>query len=354
MARPSVLVSSLRALEGEIEAWLAATRGGPRLREDLYREIWDVLTGAGAFDQVRACSRRASGLATRIEQRVHKRRGDALGKAVLEHTHFGATQASACRRWKVHASEWRYVAELAEFLGEQVRPGLPLRTWPGGWLSEVEEHHEEVAVLVEDQALQDMVLGALEAYSVPKGRGNRYTEVYGVCFGSLKAEERKARGWGRRQLLHVLVRRVALQLRALTTSTYTVRSARSQSVHLAMAHDLFPHLDLVGDFHSHPYDTLEELRESGGWNYTASDEDDNRAWVGGLAEAGYRPRVGLILALARASRAGRGEGPAPNVLRAMVGRCHCYLAAYRINRDGSYSAEDVSLRCPAVTGLGGR
>jgi hypothetical protein len=188
---------------------------------------------------------------------------------------------------------------------------------------------------------------------VPKGPGNRYTEVYGVCFGSLKAEEREERRWGRGQLVHVLVRRVALQFRAHTAPTYSVRSRRSQDVHLDMAHELFPHLDLVGDFHSHPYGSLAELRQVGGWEYNESDEEDNRAWVEELAERGYRPRVGLILAIARAARGGKpGRPPAPNVLRTNLGRCHCYLAAYRIKRDGRYSATEVSLHCPTITGLG--
>jgi len=353
VARPSELVTRIRQLEAEIEKWVVVTGGGPRRGARLYREIWDVLTGGEEFESARECSRRAAGLASWIEKHLRKERGDAIGKALLEYTEFGASKASVCHGWRVRPSEWRYVVELAAWLGEKIRRGIPLRFWPSEWLSEVEGYHEQVAVIVENQALQDMMLGALEAYSVPKGRGSRYSEVYGVCFGSVKAEKRHARGVGSYQLLHVLVSRVALQLRAETTATYATREPRSEAVHLEMAHELFPHLDLVGDFHSHPYESLDTLRARRGWKYSRSDEEENREWVERLGKAGYRPRAGLILAVARAGTKRRvRRPPAPNVLRASLGRCHCYLAAYRINRDGTYSAGDVSLRCPTITGLG--
>jgi len=351
MGRPTMLVSKLRALEAEIEAW-AQVNGRAASRDRLYREIWDVLTGGAAFEAVRECSRRASGLASWIASHLRRARDNALGKALLEYTELGASHVVACRRWGVRPSEWQYLLELASYLDEKVRRGVRLREWPAAWLSEAEEGHQEAVVLVEDQALQDMVLGALEAYSVPKGRGSRYSEVYGVCFGSVKTEQWETRGYGRQWLEHVLVRRVALQLRAQTTSGSVRRSPRSQAVHLEMAHDLFPHLDLVGDFHSHPYTTLERLRYCRGWEYTRGDEEDNVAWLAEIAEAGYHPRVGLILAIARAAKAQGGRHPAANILRSTIGRCHCYLAAYRINRDGTYSTSDVTLRCPTITGLG--
>ncbi|MFP4055968.1 MAG: hypothetical protein ACLF0G_03775 [Candidatus Brocadiia bacterium] len=349
MARPTALVSKLRELEAQIES--AAT--GPRQLRELYREVWDVLTGGGRFDAARRCSRRAAALATWVEDHVHTARAEALGKALLEHTEFGASEAGTRRWWGVRPSEWAYLAELAAYLGEPLERGRPLRAWPAAWLGEVEEYHQEVEVLVDDPALQDMLIGALEAYSVPKGPGSRYTEVYGVCFGSVRTEEERGRGWGRHQLVRVVVARVALQLRARTAPTYSVRSRRSQEVHLEMAHELFPHLELVGDFHSHPYESLEALQRLRGWQYNDEDEEDNRAWVEELAGSGYRPRVGLILAIARAGRRGRvGRAPAPNVLRTRFGRCHCFLAVHRINRDGAYSTTDVSLRCPTLTGRG--
>ena len=354
VARPSQLVSKLRALEAEFEASSGANSGRPRPVARLYREVWDVLTGEGEFGGVRECSRRAAGLASWVEKHVRFERRGALGKALLEHTEFGASREAVCHGWSVHPSEWVYLRELAAWLGEKVARGRPLRLWPGEWLSEVEEYHEEVSVAVESTALQDMLLGALEAYSVPKGRGARYSEVVGMCFGSVKTQKRSVRGEGSLQVVHVLVRRVALQLRAYTTAGSVAREPRSEAVHLEMAAELFPDLELVGDFHSHPYSSLVELRAKYGWAYSPADEEENQSWIETLASQGHpRPRVSLILAIARAGRARSGKAPGPNVLRATFGRCHCYLAAYRINRNGTYGTNHVSLRCPTITGLSG-
>ncbi len=350
MARPTRLVTQLRALEGEIEAHAEAN--GAAATRELYREIWDVLTSDASFEAVRALSRRASGLAARIQKEAHAARADALGKAVLEHTEFGASRQSVCRGWRVHPSEWRYLAELAGYLGERMARGVRLREWPPAWVSEVEEYHEQLKVFVEDLALHDMLFGALEAYTVPKGPGSRYTEVYGLSFGSVKRRERTERGEGKQRFLAVSIRRVALQLRARASAGYLEADPRSQEIQLAMAAELFPQLELVGDFHSHPYATLAALRSDRGWEYTDPDERGNKDWVAELGE-GYRPRVCLILALARGRRrTTRVQVVEPNILRATIGPCHCYLAAYRISRDGTYSADDIILRCPTIAGLG--
>lgn len=351
--RPTRLVRHLRALEDEIEGQASANGAGTATHRALYRELWDVLTGDASFEAVRGVSRKASGLARRIERQVHADRGDTLGKALLEHTEFGASRQNVCRGWRVHASEWRYVAELARYLGERMARGVPLRDWPPAWVSEVEEYHEQIGVVVEELALHDMLFGALEAYTVPQGRGSRYTEVYGLCFGSVKRRERTRRGEGRRRFLAVSIRRVALQLRGKTDAGHFEADPRSQAIQLTMARELFPHLELVGDFHSHPFRDLKTLRACRGWTYTPDDERSNQEWMASLDAEGHRPRVSLILALARGRRS--RAAPAmirPYVLRASIGPCHCYLAAYRIHRDGTYGTDDVTLHCPTITGLG--
>jgi hypothetical protein len=348
--RGTRLTRQLRALEAETDRHAEAHGAAAGA---LYREIWNVLTGDASFEAVRELSRKAAGLATPIERHVHGEMADALAKAVLEHTEFATSQDRACQGWRVHPSEWRYVVGLADRLGEKLARGVHLREWPPAWVSEVEQYHEEIEVFVEDLALHDMLFGALEAYTVPKGRGSRYTEVYGLCFGSVKRRERAERGEGTRRFLAVSIRRVALQLRARAAAGRLEADPRSQEIQLAMAAELFPHLELVGDFHSHPYATLGALRSDRGWEYTDSDESANQEWVAGLEPEGYRPRVGLILALARGQRRGKAARMrAPHLLRATIGPCHCYLAAYRIHRDGTYGTDDVALACPTITGLG--
>jgi hypothetical protein len=49
----------------------------------------------------------------------------------------------------------------------------------------VDSYLERLEVVLERRALEDLLLSALEGYAVPRpGRGQKYTEVFGYCFGS--------------------------------------------------------------------------------------------------------------------------------------------------------------------------
>ncbi|MFC1806060.1 hypothetical protein ACFL09_03675 [Planctomycetota bacterium] len=354
MAGTSILVRKLHALEAEIERW--AERADRRDRETfrLYREIWNVLACGGHFEETSKCSRKAGRLAAWIERHAHVVRGGALCKAVIERREFAASVRHACAQWRVKSSEWKYLTKLAGWLGEPLAPGSRERRWPGAWLSEVEARREDVTVVVSREAIEDMLLAGLEAYLVPGGRGSPYTEVYGVCFGSVKdGPPTRVRGKGQRRSVHVHVRRAVAQLRARGRPSSVEPDERSQKAHRRMAEELFPHLGLVGDFHTHPYDTLGDLVRCKGWRYSGDDASFNEAWVDSLAGPGDRPRVALILALARAGKATTmGRRPKPNVVKSSLGECHFYLAAYSITRDSKYAEANVRLRCPTVTGLG--
>ena len=354
MAQRTKLVMALRSLEAEIEASRERDGGGDSRALRLYRELWDALAAGAPFDAVAACSAEAAKLARWIERHLEGDRSHAIGKALLEHREFGASAATVCHAWGVRPSEWAYLRELARYVGERIRGGAG-RRWPTEWVTEVEAYHERVSVVVSDQALEDMLLGAWEAYFVPvpdKPRSRR-SEVYGVCFGSIKEERHEHKGEGRQRYLSIHVRRVALQLRARAGRNYVVPNLRSEEEHVRMARELFPHLDLVGDFHSHPYATLADLQEARGWDYTAADEEDNQAWYERMRACGHQPRVGLILALAQGERSGRAaRSRKANLIRTTFGRCQGYLAAYRMGRDGSYHADGVTLQRPAISRIG--
>jgi len=355
MARRTRLVTELLQLEREIDLSLERDGGGGRREKRLYRELWEVLTLGASLREVSACSSRAARSAKWIERHLGQTREHAVGKALLEHMEFGASTKAVCEFWGVRKSEWTYLRHLAGIVGERIARGVQRRAWPDEWRDEVQGHHEEMDVFVSDQALEDMLLGAWEAYFVPvpgKPRRRR-TEVYGVCFGSVREEKRTEKGEGKQRALSIHVRRVALQLRARAGSRFVEPNRRSEEEHLRMAEQLFPHLELVGDFHSHPYISLQSLRRNHGWMYSPQDETANRRWCARLRALQYRPRVALILALAEGERTGRrAQAREPNVLRTTFGRCQGYLGAYRIKPDGSYGTDWIQLHRPAITGLG--
>ena len=94
--------------------------------------------------------------------------------------------------------------------------------------------------------------------------------------------------------------------------------------------------------------------ERRGWHYSEFDQKVNIEWCEKLRRLGHRPRVALILTITRAARQVTGNGENwqgyPNVVRATIGRCHCFIAAYRIRPDGRYSMENITLKCPHLAG----
>ncbi len=73
---------------------------------------------------------------------------------------------------------------------------------------------EQLQVCLEPRALEDMLLAAAEGYLVAPGKGFKYTEVFGLCFGSVR---RKA-GRSVTKDVFVNVARVATQMRARDTA----------------------------------------------------------------------------------------------------------------------------------------
>jgi hypothetical protein len=226
---------------------------------------------------------------------------------------------------------------------------LMMRTQPE-WAFDVDEIHEDITIWLDDRAIEDIVLVATEAYTVPR-RGVPFTETYGICFGSTKSTDEKRYAHGYHTTRYIYVNSVHFQLRAELYSnkvTYDLRSLDSQ---MAVAKLLFPQLDIVGDFHTHPYKTARELRTLRGWRYSAEDEAGIPTWVIPLRDMGYHPRTSLIVGIAKGSRRITKPGRLkPNVVRFSVGKYHFYISCYRIvgNR---YSDKYITLNAFALPGM---
>ena len=347
MARQTRFATKLHELREEIDSKTPPGRKGDARRKELLGDLFALVAGGPRSERLLRLSRHGAAVARKIERHVKRDRGDSPAKAIAEYERYGASRAHVLRRWKIRSSEWDALLRLAAQAG---RPLVRDRGEPNdaSWLSSVAEAHEKVTVWVCERALQDMALGALEAYSVPRGKGSSYSEVYGLAFGSIKRTERRAKMVGLMKDFTVYVERVVLQLRAKSTGGWILRDPRSEEVHLKMAAELFPHLELVGDFHSHPYRSHNQLLTTKGWTYTQSDENDNRTWFNQVREMGHAPRVSCILAIARAAQVKRTVHRRANLLKSTVGRCHLYLAAYRILADGSFSGRRIDLNCPQL------
>jgi hypothetical protein len=154
--------------------------------------------------------------------------------------------------------------------------------------------------------VEDLLLAAAETYDVKwPGPGKRYTEAYGLCFGSRKRANEKKGSADFNTIVNVS--RITTQMRATATADSVQPNSKTQEVHLAVGAKLFNHLELLGDYHTHPYTSLKKLRAAEGWKYSAGDEDQILPWYKISRAQGHEPRFSIVVGVA----SGRKEGWAP-------------------------------------------
>jgi len=204
----------------------------------------------------------------------------AVLKAIYDHIHMGAGLKSACLRWGCRPSDVMAAKRLSKSLGRALGSfTVEDQLEDYGCLSEVIAAREEILVDLSRRAFEDMVLPTLEGYQVPKTTKSRFTEVYGLCLGTIRGEKITRRGGGGYRRDYVNVQQAAVQLRAKATKDHVWPNTKSLAIQLAAAKVLFPHLEVIGDFHSHPYNSARSVCRRKGWEPSEEDEDFNRGWV---------------------------------------------------------------------------
>ena len=343
-------ISKYRELVDAYQTEVFGNRPSWRLRADLLRQLLATLmTGKTPHDNLP--DRKMVSALRKVRQDI-RNDGHRLCKAWYENRTYGTGRRTLAFNWQVHTTELKYLEQLWTELRYTREEYRKLLVDTGAtWQFEVDEGHEEVVIWLDDRAIEDIVLVALEAYAVPKGRGSRYTETYGICFGSTKSTEEKRQAHGRHTVRYIHINSVHIQLRAegyASRITYDIRSLETQ---MEVAKQLFPQLDIVGDFHTHPYRDVDEIKSLKGWHYSRDDEVNIPDWAAPLRKMGFQPRVSLIVAIGKGGkRMARPSRVRPNVIRFSVGKYHFYLAGYRIIGD-SYSASQITLNPIALPAI---
>jgi hypothetical protein len=334
-----------------VEAFMTASYGKrnyKRRRRVLLRAVMATLmTGTRPPEDVP--DRKLASMLKRAEQQSAKD-DYRLAKAWYEIRTYKTSLAAAASRWRVKPVEIKYLQQVwAELRYTQDEYRALMRKAGLDWTFDVDEKHEEIVVWLDEKAIEDIVLVALEAYAVPR-RGVAFTETYGICFGSTKSTEEKRLAHGKHTIRHIEVESVHIQLRAECYSNKVTYDLRSLEAQMEVAKVLFPQLDIVGDFHTHVYRTVKELMEARGWSFSKADESVIPTWVVPLREKGYHPRASLIVGVAtggkRISKPGRMRN---NVIRFSVNKYHFYVACFRII-GARYSDTNITLQPIAIPG----
>lgn len=253
---------------------------------------------------------------------------------------------------EVQVSDWKLVHGLARSLGRDLSDELARlaarRGGPPDWMVRAEAEFEEIEIHVEPAALEAMILSVYETYKVPRaGRGSGFTETYGVCFGTNSVRTEARRGQGTVQVVTIHLQRAVPQMRARATADSVAPNFDSTALFLEVGRQLFRHCEIVGEFHSHPYKDLAELKRAGGWNHSQEDQQYVRAQLDTWKRLRQTPRVFLICAVARGKSAAhdRIASRKPNLFALHLSACRFYLVAYRILPNGDLTEQGVTIHC---------
>jgi len=345
--KPSVFASQAARILRRIEA--TTGQGSVARIAALKRDLLEFLETGVTSPGLREFAAAEYGLKGALRDLEAKAADGRLASAIYRSAVFGQTTKRALGASGAKATELQLARDIAKSLGRVLGESSLFVSDETPWLAELHAAEEKVTVVLDQRAAEDMLLPILEAYAVRPPRGRKGTEVYGICLGSHRKPHNTSQGKG--MTTYVAVSRCAPQLRAKATSSSVWPSNRSLSIQLGAAADLFPQLDIVGDFHSHPWDHLDDMVASKGWEYSARDEAFNRAWVQPMRSMGYNPMIGFVVAIARKQRARSGgyfNKYGNHTHQVTVGSYQCVIAAYRIRGDGTYSDERISLYCTAT------
>lgn len=126
-------------------------------------------------------------------------------------------------------------------------------------------------IIIEDHVLPQLLTSAIEAYEVShrahiRGRANKKLETFGLLWGyALPARK------------GVPARLVAVVATVETSALRNSDWVRPDFESIAIKRDFFgeywPQLELIGTFHSHPYEDLTDINDCKGWRASESDRD---------------------------------------------------------------------------------
>ena len=258
--------------------------------------------------------------------------------------------------WGVSKSDLAVVAKIVKEadLDPEDEHHLLHRYYESGdldWLAEVENEQDEVDVIVSVQALEEMLLGVFETYKVPKSKKEPFSEVFGLCLGMASRNRVTKKGSGQKTKWFVYVEKAVPQIRAKSDASSVIPNAKSISALIETSQSLFPQLEIIGDYHSHPYHNAAQIRRYRGWEASGQDEADIALLykdLKNLKQRKHRMRVSFVIAIGKgkASKNYKQNRKGNHVVRFAMAGCHVYISAYRILSDGSMSERGVILQSP--------
>lgn len=218
----------------------------------------------------------------------------------------------------------------------------------------MEEYNTDGYVIrLSEEALIQMCLNGLEAYSIAHKGGEfrtRGIETFGLL-------------WGHEITLSDQRTLYCVEILSIDTSAdRKIDSCYPLDATLELKRDIltsfWPQYDFLGDFHSHPYDTKDEVINGKLYEFSQQDIDSVEGRSDFWLKHNYR--VGLVLTVAKLARTSNKEHKwiEPNTIEFTLGNYRLWLSGYvtylkdsKQIRLSSHKDDKVVLDCPAILGL---
>ncbi len=347
--------ATMEVLAGRVREDLERVFGGrPAVLADGLQQLLELLVTAQVPQALEDLieSGEVRGLQTHVRALAkHLRTDSRLPEALCARYRYKTSQAAARKRNRVSARTWDYLHRLAKELDWDLALHLPLIPYEDhAWHDELEEGFVDVEVVLDSQALEGMLIYALEGYLSPRRPRRKGYEVYGISLGMTRDVYRQKRRDGISVTRYVSVMRSHPQLSAEGRKTFVELNERSLNALLSASVAFYPQYQAVGDFHSHLYDDLGDLIQTRGWEYSESDDEANANLAQILAGLGHRISVAFVIGIARsAQKIARSHFRGlRNTLQMSLGNCRVILGAYRSLGSGHLTKSNIRLRLSGV------
>ena len=119
-------------------------------------------------------------------------------------------------------------------------------------------------ITVSDHALEEMVLAASESFVLGNARTWESAEIQGYLWGSRRLDK---------DVEYIHVDRFSVSVSAWGDVDSVAVDKRVAVLKNSIIELWAPHNHFLGEFHTHPYETLEDVNEVKGWNFSEEDEE---------------------------------------------------------------------------------
>lgn len=162
-------------------------------------------------------------------------------------------------------------------------------------------------IYIEDNVVPLLITSAIEAYEIThpsskKGSPDERLETFGLLWGYFTPETKNKRS-------KIIATTATIETSALRHTDWVAPDFESIRMKKEFIGQYWPNLELVGTFHSHPYDSLTDVNVNKGWRASTGRSSDETFWPHFHEEIApeHEELAHLVIAITKLEKNGRAN-----------------------------------------------